>query len=113
MLNIISSRTLFFLSLISEWNKFDLKICDSAKKHTLNFIRPRQNSIFKLHNQFEINFLTRFRVGLSHLKKHKFKHNFQDSIGLLCCCGASTEPTIHFFLHCINYSFYRQTFIPK
>ena len=113
MLNIISSRTLFFLSLISEWNKFDLKICDSARKHTLNFIRPRQNSIFKLHNQFGIKLLTHFRVGLSHLKKHKFKHNFQDSIGLLCCCGANTEPTIHFFLHCINYAFYRQTFISK
>ena len=66
MLNIISSRTLFFPSVISEWNNSYLKICVSAKKHTLNFIRPRQNSVFKLHNPLGIK---RLRVGLSHLRR--------------------------------------------
>lgn len=52
MLNIFFSRTVFFQSVTSDWNNPDLKICDSAKKHILNFIKRRENSIFKLLNPF-------------------------------------------------------------
>ena len=97
----------FYPSVISEWNKFHWKIQDSDtlesfKKQILNIIRPGQNSTFKLHNPLGTKLLTRLRVGLSHLKEHKFKHDFQDSIDPLCSRGNSIESTFYVFLHCSN-----------
>ena len=40
--------------------------------------------------------LTRLRLGLSHLRKHKLKHGFQDMINPLCSCGNDVESTEHF-----------------
>ena len=34
-----------------------------------------------------IKLLTRLRLGLSHLRQHKFNHNFQDTINPLCPCS--------------------------
>ena len=65
------------------WNPLNLNI---------EFFRPRQNSAFKLHNPLQIKILARLRVGRSHLKEHKFKHNFQNSV---CSCN-NAEYTIHF-----------------
>ena len=39
-------------------------------------------------------------LGLSHLREHKFKHSFQDSINPLCSYSLDVESTIHYFLHC-------------
>ena len=72
---------------------------ESFKKKILNFIRPRKKNTFIIHNQLGIKLLTCIRVGLTHLKEHKFKNNFQDPIDLLCSCGNSIESTIHYFLH--------------
>ena len=44
--------------------------------------------------------MTRLRLGLSHLREHKFNHNFQNCINPLCSCGMDIESTSHFFLHC-------------
>ena len=62
----------FFPSAISEWNKHDLNIRNSAslnafKKKRLNFIWPSVNSIFDIHNPLGIKLLTRLRLGLSPL----------------------------------------------
>ena len=46
---------------------------------------------------------TRLRVGLSHLRKHKFRHNFQDTIDPLCSCSPEIESTSYFFLCCQNF----------
>ena len=43
--------------------------------------------------------VTRLRLGLSHLKGHKFKHNVQKTLNPLCNCGHGIESTTHFFLH--------------
>ena len=53
----------FFLSAITEWNKLDLDIRNSAslntfKKKLLNFIRPWANSIFDIHNPIGIKLFT-------------------------------------------------------
>ena len=58
----------------------------------------------------ELNYL---RVGVSHLREHKFRHNFQDSLDPFCNCGRHIETTIHFFLHCLNYSNQRKTLFEK
>ena len=102
-------RNSFFPSTVIEWNKLDNNIRNSEsvsafKKQILKFIRPSPNSTFNVHNPHGIKLLTRLRVGLSHLREHKFRHNFQDSLDPFCNCGRHIETTIHFFLHCSNYS---------
>ena len=66
-----------------------------------------------MHNPHGIKLLTRLRVGLSHLREHKFRHNFQDSLDPFCICGRHIETTIHFFLHYSNYWNQRKTIFEK
>ena len=89
---------------MNEWNKTDLEIPNSVslkifKKHLLNFIRPNSNNVININNLLVPKPLTRLRIGFSHLKEHKFKHNFQDSVDSLCSCGNGIESTVYFFLH--------------
>ena len=79
------------------------------KKRILMFRRPKLNTINNIHNPLGIKHLTRLRIYLSHIKEHKFRHNFQDSIDSICNCGNSVETTINYFLHCANFSLERQT----
>ena len=83
------------------------------KKHLLNFIRPNSSNAFNINNPLGLKLLTRLRIGFSHLKEHKFKHNFQDSVDPLCSCGNDIESTVHFFLHCLNFTTQRQTLLNK
>ena len=69
--------------------------------------------MFNVHNPHGIKLLTRLRVGLSHLHEHRFRHSFQDSLDPFCHCGRHIETTIHFFLHCSNYSSQRKTLFEK
>ena len=48
--------------------------------------------------------LTRLRLKFSHLKEHKFRHGFTDTINPMCACGADVEITEHFLLRCHFYS---------
>ena len=70
------------------------------KSNILKFIRPSPNSVYNCHNPRGICLITRLRLGLSHLREHKFKHGFQDTLNLLCSCGNNVESTEHFLLHC-------------
>ena len=83
------------------------------KNKIFKFIRPSPNSTFNVHNPHGIKLLTRLRVGLSHLREHKFRHNFQDSLDPFCNCGRHIETTIHFFLHCSLFLIPCWTFIIK
>ena len=49
------------------------------------------------------------RVNLSHLREHKFRHNFLDTINPLCSCSLETESTNHYLLRCPHYSHTRKT----
>ena len=56
-------KILFFLSSVLEWNKLDSFIRYSEtftlfKKRLLEFIRPKANSIFNIHNPMGIKYLT-------------------------------------------------------
>ena len=73
------------------------------KKALLKFIRTIPNSVFGVADIYGIKLLTRLRVGLSHLREHKFRHNFQDTINPLCSCSLEIESTFHFFLRCQNF----------
>ena len=43
-------------------------------------------------------------LEFSHLKEHKFRHGFADTINPVCACGADIETTEHFLLCCHFYS---------
>ena len=106
----------FFPSTIIEWNKLDHNIRNSSsfnifRKSILKFIRPSANSLFNCHNPKGIKFITRLRLGLSHLREHKFKHSFQDSLNSFCSCGLDIESTAHFLLHCPMYITERHTLL--
>ena len=109
----------FFPSTISEWNKLDACIRNSEsiavfKKSILKFIRPLPNKVFSCHNPEGLRLITRLRLGLSHLREHKFKHSFEDSLNPLCICGSGDiESTSHYLLHCSEYSNERMTLLNK
>ena len=56
------------------------------------------------HKPKGIKLLTRLRLGLSHLREHKFKHNFQDCLNPLCLCGNEIETSTHYLHHCPAYT---------
>ena len=108
----------YFPSTIIEWKKLDSNIRNSEtlnifKSKILKFIRPTADSIFGCHNPIGVTLLTRPRLGLSRLRKHKFKHSFQDTLNPLCSCGKEVETTFHFLLSCPNYSDERLTLLSK
>ena len=103
-------KNTFFPSTIMEWNKLDWEIKNSEsivtfKKRILSFIRPSANSTFNCHNPRGIKLLSRLRLGLRHLREHKFKYSFQDSLNPFYSFGkGEVETSSHYLLHCSNYS---------
>ena len=98
-------RNSFFPSTITEWNKLDRNIRNSDflnifKLSLLKFVRPVANSVFDIINPYGLKLLTRLRLGLSHLRYHKFRHNFQDCINPICDCDLEIETTTYFLLRC-------------
>ena len=92
-----------------EWNKLDLNIRNSEsltsfKRNVLKFIRLSKNSIFLCNNPKGIQLLIRLRLGSSHLRDHKFKHNFQDTVNPICNCGEDIETSCHYLLQCSLYT---------
>ena len=110
-----SLKNYFFANSIIEWNKLDISTRNLPlsifKSNILKRIRPKASQIFHIHNPQGVKFLTRLRVSFSHLREHKFKHNFQDTINPLCNFGNGVECTGHFFLHCPFYNDLRQNLL--
>ena len=100
-------KNYLFTSTIIQWNNVDPHLRRSEnfsvfKRNILKFIRPSPNSVYNCHNLRGICLITRLRLGLRHLREHKFKHGFQDTSNPLCCCGDDIVSTEHFLLHCPN-----------
>ena len=75
----------------------------------LKFIRPSPSNFFNCNNYKGIRLITRLRVGVSPLREHKFKNNFEDCLNLICSCGLDIESTSHFLLHCPTFNDERYT----
>ena len=60
------------------------------------------SSTYRIHNPVGIRLLTRLRLGLSHLNRHIFRHNFADCVNLLCSCSIKPETILQIFLHWHN-----------
>ena len=72
-----------------------------------SFIRPKENSICKIHDINGIKLLkllNRLRLHFSNLNKHKFRHNFKATIEPRCSCVLELETTLHYLLRCNFYS---------
>ena len=111
-------RNSFFPSTIKEWNNLDPQIRKSKsisifKSNILKFIRPKPNNFYYCHNPKGIKLLTRLRLGLSHLREHKFEHNFQDCLNPICLFGNEIENSTHYLLHCPTYTNERLTLLNK
>ena len=102
-------RNSFFPYSILQWNNLDYRIRNlpsicQFKRAILNFFRPKPSLSFQGNNQ-GLTFLTRLRVGFSHLREHKLRHGFVDTDDPFCtCCCNSIEDTEHYLLHCSNFS---------
>ena len=77
----------------------------------MSFIRPKANSVLNCNSSKGLKFVTRLPLELSHLREHKFKHSFQDSINPICSCSLDVESTIHYFLHCPQFTIERHTLL--
>ena len=91
-------------SIITKRNELDWYISNAdlfedLKKCILSFIRPIPNSIYNIHQLLGVKYLTRLRIGFSHLKEHEFKHNFQNSVDPMCSCSSGFETTFFSPLH--------------
>ena len=103
-------RKSFFPYCVNEWNKLDSRIRDLPsisrfKRAIFDFIRPNSSPTFSIENNHGLVLLTRLRVGFSHLREHKFRHGFLDTLDPFCSCRTgSIENTEHFLLQCSNFS---------
>ena len=96
----------FFPPTIIKSNNLDPHLRNSdTYGSSKNAIQKRSspNSVFECHNLQKIKFLTRLHLGLIHLREHKFKHIFQDSLNPLWMWVAEVESTSHFLLHFPTY----------
>ena len=81
-----------FLGTTTEWNDLDFSLHNASsinvfKQNTLKFIRIGPNKVFNIYNLHGLKLLTRLRLGLSHLRGHKFKYSFSDCLNEVCMCG--------------------------
>ena len=79
------------------------------KKNVLKLYRPVKRSLFNIHEPKCIKWIFQLRVGLSPLKSHKRRHNFQDTPDDTCHCMRDAESTYHFLLHCPTFTEHRRT----
>ena len=102
----------FFPSTLNDWFKVDENMRNPGsiaifKSRLLSFTRPVQSNIYRIFDPKGLKFLTRLRLGLSHLNEHKCRHNFQDCLNPLCSCSLEIEDTSHYLLHCQHFSNHR------
>ena len=90
---------------IRKWTKLDTSTCQAPsysvlRKALLHFIWPTANSTFGNNDVSGLKLLTNLRVGVSHLREHKLKHNFPDTLNPLFPCSLEAEYSYHFFIRC-------------
>ena len=93
----------FLPFIVNEWNKLVSDIKNSYsygtfRKKRLAFIKTVGNSIYGIYDPFGVKLINRLRLGFSHLREYKFRHNFEDVVNLSRSCTLETANTEHFFL---------------
>ena len=67
--------------------------------------------VYGINDPLGLKLLTRLRVNFSHLREHKFRHNFRDTLNPLCSCDLEIESTNHYLLRCPFYTCIRKTLL--
>ena len=122
--NAIPSRTLkyrysFFPDTTHAWNLLSdfIKTSPSLsifKNRLLTFFNSKPNCIYDIHNPVGLRYLTRLRVGLSHLRSHKYHHKFKDTENDICLCDLQVPETVeHYLLYCPTYNLIRSELFEK
>ena len=111
-------RNSFFPNVINEWNKLDEKIKGASsfslvKASLLKMGPSHANAAYRIHNPVGIRLFTCLYLGLGHLNKLTFWHNFADCVNPLCSCSTEPETTLRFFLHCHNFINIRRNLFDK
>ena len=86
----------FLPKTIREWDKLDTSICLAPsysvfRKALLDFIPSTANSTFATNDVSGLKLLICLRVGFSHLRDHKFRIHFQDTLNPFCPCSLEAE----------------------
>ena len=76
-------------------------------------VRLDPNKVFNIYNPYGLKLLTRLRLGLKHLRGHKFNDNLSDYLDEICLGGKDIESTNHFLLQCSLFFNERQFFMNK
>ena len=103
----------FFPNAISTWNNIigsfqSLPSFEDLKRHILSLVRPPPKETFSVFNPTHLRYLFQLRLGLSRLRYHKKRHNFQDTPSDICLCKKGVEDTKHFLLTCPFYANHRE-----
>ena len=85
----------------------NINLINRFKSSTLNFVRPRENSNFEVHDINGEKLLTRLRFDFSHLMNINFDIIFNNLINPMCSCSKEPKTILHCLLHCDLYSIYR------
>ena len=109
-------KSSFFPDAISSWNSIishfeTFPSLSELKRHLFLLFRPAPRSIFGIHNPTGIHNIFQLRVGLTHLRSHKKKHNFLDTPSDRCICLQGVEDTKHFLLSCPLFAHHRETLV--
>ena len=73
----------------------------------LKIDQPTPKPVHNIHDPIGLKLLTELRLGLSHLNKHKFNHNFKECVNPLCSCSLEVECVSPiFFIIIIIYLFF-------
>ena len=99
----------FYSNCLSEWNKLESKLrlapsIAAFKKKLLSIIFPPAKSVYGIHDPKGLSHLTQLRAGLSKFSFYKFKHDFRDTVSLMCPTSDVIEDTEHFMLLCPSFN---------
>ena len=86
-------KNYLFPAVTMKWNKIDVNIRNILKE---GILKSEPNQMFNVDCSKELKFLTRIRLGLSHLADHKFRHNFQDCINPVASRRLKLQPICSF-----------------
>ena len=103
----------FFPDAIKSLNNIGPDFCSSQslslfKTNIINLVRPQARSIYGIHDPVGVKFLFQLRIGLSPLKLHKKRHNFDDTPNDWCDCHCAPESISHYLLSCNHHDIARR-----
>ena len=102
----------FLPDAICSWNNIitnfeGLPTYVELKRHMTSLFRPQSRSIFGIHDPLNLRHLLQLRVGLSPLRYHKKRHNFEDTPTDSCICKTGVEDIQHYLLSCPFFTTHR------